>query len=117
MALFNALPNPCSGALLLSHVNDGAEGRIDEAGRAPLASQAIEICGQRVRARIEVELKFSVEPGIEFGWRDPVVLPVVTIAYVELVFRRVKLALMRLRHAGKRGECDGEIGPESSADG
>lgn len=78
-------------------MDDAAKWRIYPVGSTPLASQPVETLRQRIRARVEVELKLGVQRAIDVGGHDPVVLPVVAIADVELVFQRVQLALVRLR--------------------
>lgn len=84
--LLDGFPHPCSRAFLPPLVDDGSKRRIYPVPLSPFARQPVEVSRLRVWARIEVELELGVEFRVEVGWSQPVVLPIVAIADVELVF-------------------------------
>src|SRR5882672_3904207 len=88
LPLLDGLPNPCRRAFLLALVHDGSEGWIDIADRSPLTGESVKAFRKRKGAWIEVETELRMQPRIQVRRGQPIMLPVVAVAFVEFVLGR-----------------------------
>lgn len=90
LVFLNGLSHPSRWPFFLSIVNGGTKWNVGVTGVSPIAGQSVKIIRSRMRARIEVEMKFGIQLLKQIGWSQPVVFPITTVAFMELVRVRMK---------------------------